>query len=100
MRPCPVQQDHVERDPSLRQPSLNYLRDFPRTSRHFQQEKMFCPGSLRSTFHHLSRGGNAAEPAVHPTDIPQRILYVSRRASVGIENLRCVDSVHGKGLSD
>jgi len=72
MRSRPVQECHVESDPTPRQPFLDYLRNFAGSGRYFQHGKMFHPGSLRHLFHHLLRGGDAAEPAVDAAEIPQR----------------------------
>src|SRR5580658_3238893 len=98
MRPCPVEQRHIESDPTPRQPLPDRLRDFSRPGRYFQQGKMSYPGNLSHAFHHLLRSGNPTEPAVDPAEIPQRSLYVGGRTSVGIKNLRCVDSLHGRAV--
>jgi len=96
MRSRPIQERHIERDSASRQLLPNHLRNFSRSSRHFQQREVFRPGNLSSAFHHFLRGRDAAEPAIDPPEIPQCSLYISRRAGVRIENLRRVDSLHGK----
>ena len=96
VRPCPVQQRHIERDPASRQFLPNHLQNLSRSSCHFQQREVFRPGNLSSAFHHFLRGGDAAEPAVDPPEIPQCSLHIGGRAGVRIENLRRVDSLHGK----
>ena len=61
-------------------------------------EKRFDSGYPRHAFHHFLRGGDPAEPSIDAADNLQRGLRIARRAGVRIENLRCVDSLHGMSV--
>src|ERR1700692_101000 len=71
----------------------NFLWDFAQSRRHFQEGKVFCSGCLGNTLHHLSRSGNPAEPSVNAAEDGEQVLDFTRRTTVGIENLVCVDSL-------
>ncbi len=100
MRSCPIQQRHIQRDPASRQLLPNQLRNFSRSSRHFQQREVFRARKLepaRSTIFCVV----ATPPNQRFTRPRSRSVAcdIRVRAGVRIENLRCVDSLHGKQIT-
>ena len=70
MRLRPIQQRYVQRDSALCQSPRDQFRQFAQTRCDFQQREAAHPSGFGHTLHHFLRGGDPAEPAVHPADIP------------------------------
>ena len=93
-----IQQSYIHRDAAPRQSFPDHLRHLARSCRNFQQGKSFDPAAwaTRSTIFCV-----VATPPNQLLTRPmngEHSLRFARRASVRIENLRCVDSLHRNRL--